>query len=549
LATAVHTENIVTGQTMADIDRETIQVRGIPSSTLMERAGWQVADETHRRCGNPRRPVLILCGKGNNGGDGWVAARHLHHRGYRPAVLATHPPETFSKDTALNWERYRALPASRWEVFEEPRSLSLFQDRPVVLDALLGTGAKGAPQAPYDRLIDLANDHADWILGVDIASGVDAETGQVESVAIRCKATLAIGLPKQGQVLRQGLDRTGDLILADIGFPRDLTEGALHEAELLTPEWAAAHFPARSASTHKGDRGKILLVAGSPQLMGAGFLAAEAALAAGAGLVTLALPASLNSAAKIRVPEAMTLPLPENSDGSLSRTGLEALLAIMEKMDACGIGPGLGSNPETAELVRSLVSQTQLPVVLDADAIKAFADPSAKELLRNRRGEVVLTPHPGELAHLLDKSSPAEIESDRWANARAAVEDLGKVLLLKGPATVIAAPGQVHWISRAGHPAMAQGGMGDTLTGMIAALLGWGLPARGAAALGAFWHGRSGECAAGLFGPHSVTATQLISQLGRAFREMCPDAHHGRQQAAPHFHYCVQKRMKPKWMD
>jgi len=489
--------------------------------SLMERAGWAVAEECHRLCGNPSTPILVLCGRGNNGGDGWVAARHLLGWGYRPKVLVSHPPEDLSPDSVINWKRYKACPSGEWKVWDSEKGTGWFEEKPVVLDALLGTGISGKPRSPYSHLIGLANESAGWILGVDVPSGVNADTGEVvDGVAARCRSTVTFGLPKRGHVLLDGLDRTGALTVADIGFPEDLVDSAESDSELITPRWALNALPRFPLSAHKGLRGKILIVAGSPRLLGAALLAARAALAAGAGLVTLALPESLNGFAKCAVPEAMTLPVPETASGCLARGGRESILEFSENMEACALGPGLGTDPETRDWVVDFLRECRKPVVVDADGLNALCGANRRSVLKDRRAPTVLTPHPGEMARLMELSGPGEVEANRWETARQGSREMKATLLLKGAATVVATEGHSLLVNRTGHPAMAQGGMGDALTGVAVALLGQGIPPHLAAGLAAYLHGRAGECEADENGSFSVTAGGLTSQLGKAVRDL-----------------------------
>lgn len=511
---------IVTGQVMAAIDRASIQERGIPSLSLMERAGWSAACLCHHLCGKPRTPVLVLCGKGNNGGDGFVVARHLLGWGYRPHVLMTHGVEALSPDSQVNWKRYTNSPFASWAVWNPDRPEDGFEGNPVVVDALLGTGSRGAPDSPISDLIYLANQKARWILGIDIPSGVDSVTGGTPGEAMYCRATITFGLPKQGHFLREGLDCTGALYTADIGFPSDLLWGADSEAELVTPDWVKGNLPQYPLSAHKGMRGRSLLVAGSAEMLGAALLAARACLKMGTGLLTLALPESMNLAAKMAVPECMTLPLPEGSSGRLGKEGISRLLDFAASVDVAAIGPGLGREAQTEALAVEFLERYEGPVVVDADGLNAISAAGTGKVLVSRRAATILTPHPGEMARLLSLASPGRLEQDRWGLAGKAASDWGCTLLLKGASTVIATSGRLLSVNRTGHPAMAQGGMGDVLTGMILSLLGQGLGTHEAAAVAAFLHGRAGEKAAQNEGTLGITASSLINHLGTAAMEL-----------------------------
>jgi len=511
---------IVTGRVMAAIDRISIQERGIPSLALMERAGWHVASLCQRLCRDPKTPVLVLCGRGNNGGDGFVAARHLLGWGYCPHVLMTHDSESLSPDSHTNWLRYTRSPLASWEVWDGKEGNLCFEKSPVVVDALLGTGSRGNPEPPISDLIRLSNQRARWILGVDIASGVDSATGQARGEAMRCRATMTFGLPKQGHFLEEGLSCSGELHVAAIGFPEDLLQEAESEAELLTPHWVKRSLPQYPLTAHKGMRGRTLIIAGSAEMLGAGLLAARACLKMGTGLLTLALPESLNPAAKSAVPECMTLPLPESAAGRLGKVGVPRLMEMAVQVDAAGIGPGLGRDPETQSLVLEFLEKFEGPVVIDADGINAIAEAGTEKVLRNRRETTVLTPHPGEMGRLLQLPSPEIVEQDRWTVTRDAAAGWGCTVLLKGAATVIATPGRLLSVNRTGHSIMAQGGMGDVLTGMIVSLLGQGVESHVAAGVSAYLHGRAGENAGKNGGTLGITASSLIDSLGTAAMEL-----------------------------
>lgn len=514
---------IVTGREMAAIDHESIKQRGIPSLALMEKAGHCVARLCRSLCSDSGTPVLVLCGKGNNGGDGLVAARHLKAWGYHPRVLLTHSPQELSPDGQTQFSRFDSEPDTDWAVWGETGNESWFTPRPVILDALLGTGVTGTPRPPVNELIHLSNNRSRYIVGVDVPSGVDADTGAADSEPMGCRATVTFGLPKVGHFLRQGLDATGNLVVGDIGFPDDLLEPRPGDPVLLTEDRVSAWLPKYPVSGHKGMRGRTLLVAGSPALFGAALIAAKAALHSGTGLLTLAIPASLNLAAKVSVPEAMTLLLPETSSGAISRKALETLLGTADKSDAVAIGPGLGMEEDTSSLVREFVARCTKPTLIDADALNALSLSDPASILKIRTAATLLTPHPGEMAHLLGGLSISDVENRRWEIASESAKTLNATILLKGAATVIADRSTGLRINRTGTPAMAQGGMGDALTGILLALLGQGLAGPDAAGLGAFIHGRAGEMAAEHSGGFIVTAGNLIHSLGEAWASIGDD--------------------------
>ncbi len=449
-----------------------------------------------------------------------MVARHLLGWGYRPHVLMTHASEALSPDSQVNWKRWTCSPCTSWKVWNPGQSTDGFEGNPVVVDALLGTGSRGAPDSPVADMIQMAKARARWILGVDIPSGVDSATGEVAGEAMCCRATVTFGLPKQGHFLREGLDCTGVLYVAGIGFPTDLLKSAESEAELVTPGWIKGVLPQYPLSAHKGMRGRTLLVAGSAEMLGAALLAARACLKMGTGLLTLALPESLNLAAKGAIPECMTLPLPESAPGRIGRGGISRLMELGANADAAAIGPGLGRDAETQALVLEFLGRFEGPVVADADGLNAIAQAGAEKVLPGRKGTTVLTPHPGEMGRLLQIPSAGQVEQNRWTIVREAASHWGCTVLLKGAATVIATPGRLLSVNRTGHAAMAQGGMGDVLTGMILSLLGQGVGPHEAAGVSAFLHGRAGENAATNGGTLGITASALIDHLGASAMEL-----------------------------
>lgn len=449
-----------------------------------------------------------------------VAARYLLGFGYRPKVILTHSPEELSPDSRTNFEWFRRLPFARWGVWGKASVSDWFEGNPTVIDTLLGTGAKGEPRPPYDELIGAANRHANWSLGVDIASGVDSDTGEVTGDAVGCRSTITFGLPMAGHFRGEGIDYTGTLSIADIGFPREVIDRVEGVAELVTQEWARARLPRYPRTVHKADRGKVLIIAGSARMLGAAILSGRAVLKTGAGLITIAVPRSLNATLKNAIPEAMTLPVEETDGGEISADSLDDLLSFAGSVDAVGVGPGLGRSEGVRTVVRSLVEKADCPMVVDADGLFALSDDTGRDLLAHRRAPTVLTPHAGEFVRLADRCSMRDLESDPWKAAGDLARVLSSTVLLKGPATVIATPDSPLFINRTGHPAMSQGGMGDVLTGVIATFLGEGMEPREAAALGAYVHGRAGEWGHREHGSRTVTAGEAIDSLANVFRDM-----------------------------
>lgn len=516
----------VTGVQMREIDRLAQEEAAIPGLILMENAGRAVFGQALRMLGEPEgRRVLVLCGKGNNGGDGLVAARHLCHHGAEVRVLVTASPEEIKGDAAANLAMARAeeaMPGSRlvvrflsgtdWEdlLAQELAAADL------VVDALLGTGIQGGARGPVARVIEMVNRAGRPVLSVDVPSGLDADTGAVNGPCVRARVTVTLGLPKVGLLVYPGAEYAGSVVVADIGIPPGLVDRVNPRVEMLEEEQVAAWLPERPAAAHKGTFGHLWVVAGSQGMVGAAKMAAMAGLRGGAGLVTLALPARQQPVAAAGLSEVMTRGLPEE-EGMLSPSALDVLKEAGRGVEAWAIGPGLGRSPGVATLVRDFVRWCPAPLVIDADGLWALG--SDLSLLREREHPTVLTPHPGEMARLLD-STVARVQADRVAAAREAARRSGAVVVLKGARTLVATPDDRVFINPTGNVGMATGGAGDVLTGLVGAFLAQGLPAERAACVGVFLHGLAGDLAAERRGYLSLVAGDILAFLPRAARRL-----------------------------
>jgi len=495
---------LVGAEAMRALDRHTIEKLGIPGELLMECAGRLVAALAEAEL-PPGRRVFVLCGPGNNGGDGLVAARHLHLRGVPVTGVLAADPARLRGDAARNLER-----AERCGVpFAGPRWRAEPGD--VLVDALFGTGLarplEGEAAAAVRRI--LARRPHCFVLSVDLPSGLDADTGQPLGACVQADLTVTLGLPKLGLALEPGRSLAGRVLVGRIGIA-DEAPGVAIRASLLTRRSAGALLPLRPADGHKGDFGHVLVAAGSRGKVGAAALTAEAAARAGAGLVTVACPAGANTILQVRCREAMTAPLAESAKGELAPEAAEPLLALARERDVLALGPGIGRGAAPRELVRLVVPRVSVPLVLDADGLFAFAgDPEA---LRACSAPRVLTPHPGEAGTLLGMKA-AEINRDRVSAALRLAERSGSVVVLKGAATVIAEPGGRVRVNPTGGPVLATGGTGDVLTGVIAALLGQGLEPFDAASLGSFLHGAAGDRLSKTTGSAGALAGEIARQL------------------------------------
>ncbi len=511
---------LCTSEQMRSIDRRTIEGCGLSGYELMERAGFRVAETARDLLGGVSgRSIAVACGKGNNGGDGFVAARYLHQWGAAVDCHVLAGRVDVSGDAARHLEgleeaglspAYR--PAGPLDLPERPPAL--------IIDALLGTGFKGPPRDPYGAAIAEINRCASPVLAVDTPSGLAPDCGFPQSrpkakwTCIRADLTLAIGLMKVDQATYPGRSWCGRVEVADIGFPKDAVESEGLYLAMSERHEMARLIPGYLPCDHKGSRGRVAIVAGSAGMAGAATLASRSALRSGAGMVLLGAPAGLMDALTARHTEVMLRGLPETAEGTLSLAAESAIGSLLSWADVLAIGPGLTRHEDTAALVRRVVSNAEKPVVIDADGVNAFSGHTGH--LAELQGDIVMTPHLFELSRLTGVPA-GEIEADRVKAARQTAQTLRIILVLKGADTLVAAPcGQVS-VNPTGNPGMATAGSGDVLTGTIAALLGQGLGAWDAARLGVFLHGRAGDLGTETMGPHSLVAGDLIDHLPGAF--------------------------------
>jgi ADP-dependent NAD(P)H-hydrate dehydratase / NAD(P)H-hydrate epimerase len=498
---------------MRDIDRAAIDAFGIPSLTLMDRAGSAVADAAVALAG-PAGRFVVVCGGGNNGGDGYVAARLLRSAGRDARVIALVPAERLSPDARAVREQADRAGVPVDEGLLAPIEAGVGD---VVVDAIFGTGLGRPPEGAFAEAIariDAARVAGARVLAVDVPSGLSADTGRPLGPCVRADRTVTFGFLKRGLVLHPGASLAGEVTVDDIGIPREAARRVPVGCELLTEAEARFLVPPRPPDAHKGDAGRLLVVAGSPGKTGAAHLALTGALRGGVGLVTLAARAEVLPFALAGRPEAMSVSLP--GTGPLGRGDLQALLAAARDVDALAVGPGIPRGPETAELLRALVQRAGKPAVLDADALNALADDAAA--LRGLGVPLLLTPHPGEMARLCG-TTILEVQADRVGLAAAQARAWNATVLLKGARTVVADPDGPPAVVPTGNPGLATGGTGDVLTGLCGALLAGGLPPPAAGRVGAWVHGRAGDLAARRFGERGLVAGDLGDAIGQVWAE------------------------------
>ena len=481
---------------------------GVSIRTLMERAGAAAFAEIQQMVSGGSQ-VVFLCGKGNNGGDGFVAAALSAAAGYKVEILVAAEDGSLVGVPAEVCQIARSKAPTYFS--DDPRfaaRLACLSTSDLLVDALLGTGSKGEPRGTVAEAIMAMNKSGTPVLSLDVPSGIAADSGEELGESVWAKRTITLGLPKPFLFQGTGLEHSGSWDVADIGVPRELLAEPT-QAQLTGCEWAAAILPERMRSSHKGDNGSLLIVAGSSNMPGAAAMAVQSALRAGAGLVTIASVEAVCRAVSNRIPECILHPLPE-VDGVLSADAAHELLALGDRYDAAVFGPGLTQQDSVVVFLEQIWADWKLPSVIDADALNIVAKgvtlPSA---------ECILTPHPAEMSRLL-QASVAEVQADRFGAVRSTQQKFGKCTLLKGPYTVVADEDQHLAVNRSGNAGMATGGMGDVLSGILGTLLAQSIPAYHAAVSGTYWHGLAADICAQEIGPVGYRATEVADALPKA---------------------------------
>ncbi len=495
MVNGVNTMKVLTAAAMREADRRTIEELGFPGAVLMESAGMRAAEVILSFQPLPSR-VVVAAGSGNNGGDGLVIARLLRQAGIPVSLWTTAAPGGYRGDAAMNYDFLRhsgfvvkhILDYGALEQFRAD-----MDGAELAVDALFGVGLDRPVQGLPAGIIEAVNASPAPVLAVDLPSGVQADSGEVMGCAVQARWTVTFAFPKQGLMLQPGASLAGEVIVGEIHIPPFLAAGV--QAAVTTPQRVRELLPQRPPESHKGSFGRVLLVAGSVGMSGAAVLAAGAALRGGAGLVYLAAPAAICPALEAQLPEAITIPLPEQSPGLI---GPEAAEPLLEKAAACNVlavGPGLAPAPETAALLESLIGRCPLPLVLDAGALGTLAllpGGEREALLRGAHQPPLLTPHPGEMAGLTGLSI-SRVQRSRPEQALRCAGEWNSIVVLKGAQTVTASPAGELCFNPTGGPLLATAGTGDLLTGLIASLIAQGLQPFDAAASAAFLHGLAGD--------------------------------------------------------
>ena len=504
---------LATAAEMRELDRRTIEEYGIPGIVLMENAGRAVVSAIAHEWGPVEgKRYVIFCGKGNNGGDGLVIARRLHNMGAKVSVRLFSGDMKGDAGINLNAARNMGIeiaPVSR--DLSEENTLAAHAD--VVIDAIFGTGLSSEVGEPHAGVMKMINSTARKVVAVDVPSGINSDDGKVMGVAVHADMTVTFGLPKRGLYLYPGAQAAGTIKTAEIGIPRAAIGNSAIGANLLTAAHVRGLLPKREPDSHKGTYGHLLIIAGSVGKTGAAVLAARAALRSGAGLVTLAVPESLNDIFEEKLTEEMTVPLPETDERSLSYAALDGILELLEGKTAVAIGPGISRNAHTGRLVRELLPKLNIPAVLDADALNILSEDETP--LDSMTVPVILTPHPGEAGRLLGVPA-VEVQMERPSSAAALAKAHNCTVVLKGARTLVASPDGSFYVNPTGNPGMATAGTGDVLTGVISSFLAQGLKAHDAALIGVYAHGYAGDRAMDVKGYAGLIAGDIIEALPSA---------------------------------
>ena len=516
---------LVTASQMREADRRAIVDHHIPGATLMENAGREVFAALDRAFAPlSSRRVAVVCGRGNNGGDGFVVARLLAERNIRCVCALIGSSADVAGDARHALEALRA-----WlDVREVADDASWTQARhelvsaDVIVDALVGTGLTKPLSGLFARVVADLNESRQPIVAIDLPSGMSSEVVDLGGPTVHARMTVTLAAPKVSVLLSADARAVGELIVADIGIPATVIEELPGvRVELVTRDTVSHSITPRRADSNKGDYGRVLIVAGSRGKTGAAGLAARAALRSGAGLVTVATPASCLPVVAALGLEFMTEPLAEDADGRVAAEAADKILEI--PADVIAIGPGLGRSAGVSAMVRGVLERAAVPVILDADALNVFEGGG----LRARKGQtLVITPHPGEMARLIG-STARDVNAQRLDVAMRAAADMQAVVVLKGHHTIVAAPGERVFVNSTGNPGMATGGTGDVLTGVIAAWLAQLRNAEAACTLAVYLHGLAGDLAAENVGEIALVAGDLVDHLARATKALV---------AAPHRH-------------
>jgi hydroxyethylthiazole kinase-like uncharacterized protein yjeF len=516
--------DILTTARMKKIDEETI-ARFCPGLELMERAGLKVTEHVITRFPEKGFKAAIFVGPGNNGGDALVVARHLGDRNLACSVLYLDETGKFTMDALKNYQRLQQRVGDYAHLREidltRPDWMNLvgkeLADATVIVDGLFGTGLSRPLDGRALGVVGMINESAVPVVSIDTPSGIHGDTGEILGAAVRAHSTVTMGYPKLGLMFHPGKAHAGHIVVADLGFPEELLQVHSLGIYLIDRAEAVRRLPPRADDAHKYECGTAVIVSGSLMYTGAALLAAEAALRSGCGMVYVAVPESVRDLVEPELREAITIPVPETSEGTVARGAWQVIEPFIEKSDVVIAGPGLGRHADTARFMVDLLEKCARPMLIDADGINALEGNAGA--LKGRSVPIVITPHSGELSRLVSREIP-KVPIERIEATREIARDLGVALVHKGAPTLVATASGDVWVNYHGDSALATAGTGDVLAGLIGGLMAQGADVLGAACVGCFLHGRAGEVAARARGVRGVIAGDLLRYLGEPMIEL-----------------------------
>ncbi|OGV98087.1 MAG: hypothetical protein A3I04_04810 [Nitrospinae bacterium RIFCSPLOWO2_02_FULL_39_110] len=514
---------IVTAKEMQEIDRIAIDDYGISGIVLMENAAKGVVASLFKKFPDIKdKKVGIFAGKGNNGGDGLAVARLLTDEDISVTVYLLSKKDMLKGDAKTNLEKAEEMGVKIFEItsldeLEDVKDNILKND--IFIDAIFGTGLTSGVKGYYINVIKFINSSKKFILSIDIPSGLSSDTGEIIGGHINADMTVSLCLPKIGEIIYPAAEYVGDLEVVDIGIPESIIDKENIKVNLIEEKDVIGLLPKRKPDSHKGTYGHLVVIAGSRGKGGAAALSSLSALRAGAGLVTLALPECLNVSFEAAIPEVMTLPLPDTDEGTINESAFDMLIEFLEGKSAVLIGPGITTNQSTSSLIKNLIKKISCPMLIDADGLNIATDEI--KLLKKKKSPVIVTPHPGEMARLLNTTSK-KVQGDRIGAGRRLATKYGIYVILKGARTIIATPDGDVYINPTGNPGMATAGTGDVLSGIIAGFLCQGFSAKDSSILGVYLHGMAGDISASNLSQTALIASDLIRALPEVIKRIEP---------------------------
>lgn len=501
---------------MRAVDKAASEIGGIPSIVLMENAAIACVNELKKDFGElTGKRIAVFCGKGNNGGDGFAIARHLRNMDAEVSVYLACGNE-FKGDAKINFDIIKKMNVNIDVVSDTENLKYIIRSNDIIIDAIYGTGIHGTVGGISYDVINEINENSKYTMAVDVPSGINSDSGEICGICIRADKTVTFAAYKVGMLMFPAADYTGKVTVADISIPDYILEGQSININVTDEEFVRANFPVRENNSQKGDYGKVLVIAGSVGMTGAAYLSSQSAVTAGSGLVTLAIPAGLNGAMEAKTTEVMTLPV-EDINGHISSGAAEKILERTDMADAVLIGPGLGRSSDAARVLKSVLSHSKVPVIIDADGINAAS--RDMDILSDCTCPVIFTPHAVEMSRLtgLDRDY---IEENRLVASKEFAEEYGVTVILKGHHTIVTASDGEQYINITGNPGLATGGSGDVLAGITASLAARGINETAAAAMAVYIHGKAGDIAKDKYGMESVTASLVMESIPDALRQI-----------------------------